>query len=64
MSSQNNEKYYIFIIDPKGCFAVGQEGMYEDSITKAISFFDKYDALKYIEKHGLQKIATIRKLKK
>ena len=55
------EKYYIFILDPKGCMVVGQDGIYENTISKAISFFDKYDALKYVEKHGLQKISTIRK---
>ena len=61
MSAQSKEEYYIFIVDPEGCFAVGREGLYEDNISKAISFLDKYDALKYIEKHGLQKIATVRK---
>ena len=61
MFAQKEERFYIFIIDPEGCFAIGKEGVYEDSISKAISFIDKYDALKYIEKHGLQKIATIRK---
>lgn len=64
MSAQNEERFYIFIIDPEGCFAIGQEGTYESVISKAISFVDKYDALKYIEKHGLQKISTIRKFKK
>ena len=64
MSAQNEERFYIVIIDPEGCFAIGQEGTYESVISKAISFVDKYDALKYIEKHGLQKISTIRKFKK
>ena len=38
--------------------------MYENTISKAISFLDKYDELKYVEKHGLQKISTIRKFAK
>ena len=64
MTTYSEERYYIFIIDPEGCFAVGQEGTYETAISEAISFSDKYDALKYVEKHGLQKIATIRKFEK
>lgn len=64
MATRKNEKYYIFVIDPEGCFVIGQGGMYENDISKAISFLDKYDALKYVEKHGIQKISTIRKLVK
>ena len=64
MPIQIEEKYYIFILDPENCYVVGHDGMYESSISKAVSFSDKYDALKYTEKHGLQKISTIRKFGK
>ena len=64
MTARDNEKYYIFVIDPEGCFVIGQGGMYESTISKAICFNNKYDAHIYVEKHGLQKISTIRKFAK
>ena len=61
MDINSRDKYHIFIFDPKVCFVVGKDGMYEDSISQALSFNNKYDAVKYIEKHGIQKISTIRR---
>lgn len=64
MTAYNEARYYIFIIDHEGCFAVGQEGTYEETISNALVFTNKYEAHRYVEKHGLQKISTIRKFEK
>ena len=64
MVSQSEDKYYIFIIDPQGCFVIGIGGKYEETISKALVFANKHEAHRYVEKHGLQKISTVRKMEK
>lgn len=49
------------MLEPKGVFVVGKDGGYETSLSNALTFNDKYDAICYVEKYGLQKITTIRK---
>ena len=56
--------YYIFMNGGDKMYVLGKTGQYEEELSKAMTFSDKYDAIVYIEKHGYQKIATIRKVGK
>ena len=42
---------------------VGKTGRYETTLSEAMTFTEKYDAIVYIEKHGYERIATIRRVK-
>ena len=33
-------------------YVLGRTGQYEEELSKAMTFSDKYDAIIYIEKHG------------
>ncbi len=55
--------YYIFINGGDKMYVLGKTGRYETALSEAMTFADKYDAILYVEKHGYQKIATIRKRK-
>ena len=43
-------------------YVLGMTGQYETELSKAMTFTDKMDAIVYVEKHGYERIATIRKV--
>lgn len=55
--------YYIFMNGGDKMYVLGRTGQYEEELSNAMTFTDKYDAIVYVEKHGYQRIATIRKVK-
>ena len=54
--------YYIFMNGGDKMYVLGRTGQYEEKLSNAMTFTDKYDAIVYVEKHGYQRIATIRKI--
>ena len=44
-------------------YVLGKTGRYETALYEAMTFTEKYDAIVYIEKHGYERIATIRRVK-
>ena len=44
-------------------YVLGKTGRYETALYEAMTFTEKYDAIVYIEKHGYEGIATIRRVK-
>lgn len=63
-SIQVESPYYIFMNGGDKMYVLGKAGQYEEELSKAMTFSDKLDAIIYVEKHGYQKIATIRKVGK
>ena len=59
----NESPYYIFMNGGDKIYVLGRTGQYEENLSEAMSFTDKYDAIVYVEKHGYQRIATIRRVK-
>jgi len=57
--------YYIFVSGGDRIYLLGKDGKYlEENIAReAMSFNDIIDAVTYIEKKGLQRLATIRRVK-
>lgn len=55
--------YYIFMNGGDKMYVLGKTGQYETELTKAMTFTEKIDAIIYVEKHGYEKIATIRMVK-
>lgn len=53
---------YIFVDSGTGMLAVGISGGLTDKVCEARTFTNKMDAILYIEKHGLEKLATIRRI--
>ena len=47
-----------------GLRLVGGLGQYVSRFEDAMNFMDEIDAYRYIEKHGLEKFASVRKFKK
>ena len=62
-SIQVESPYYIFMNGGDKMYVLGKAGQYEEELSKAMTFSDKLDAIIYVEKHGYQKIATIRRVK-
>ena len=62
-SIQVESPYYIFMNGGDKMYVLGRTGQYEEELSKAMTFSDKLDAIIYVEKHGYQKIATIRKVR-
>ena len=58
----NESPYYIFINGGDKMYVLGMTGQYETELSKAMTFTDKMDAIVYVEKHGYERIATIRKV--
>ena len=56
--------YNIFMNGGDKMYVLGKTGQYEDELSKGMTFSDKLDAIIYVEKHGYQKIATIRKARR
>lgn len=55
---------YIFVDSGTGMLAVGISGGLTNKKYEARTFTSKMDAILYIEKHGLEKLATIRKIQR
>ena len=60
---QTESPYYIFINGGDKMYVLGKTGRYETDLSEAMTFTEKYDAIVYIEKHGYERIATIRRVK-
>lgn len=54
--------WYIFIPGGRYACVIGKTGQYETELSKALAFDSWIEAVKYSEKHGYGKIATIRKV--
>jgi hypothetical protein len=59
---QVESPYYIFMNGGDKMYVLGKTGQYETELSEAMSFTDKIDAIIYVEKHGYERIATIRKV--
>ena len=59
-----NSPYYIFVNGGDRMFLLGSDGKYleDNDASEAMTFSDILDAVTYVEKHGLQRLATIRKV--
>lgn len=55
--------YYIFMNGGDKMYVFGKTGQYETDLNEAMTFTEKLDAIIYVEKHGYERIATIRKVK-
>ena len=55
--------YYIFMNGGDKMYVLGKTGQYETDLSKAMTFTEKLDAIIYVEKHGYERLATIRKVK-
>lgn len=55
--------YYIFMNGGDKMYVLGKTGQYETDLSEAMTFTDKLDAIIYVEKHGYERIATIRRVK-
>lgn len=64
-NEHNKSTYYIFVNGGDKIYLLGSDGNYlqEYNADEAMQFGEKIDAVIYIEKHGLEKIATVRKVK-
>lgn len=63
MSNQTDNPYYIFIISGDVPMMIGKTGQYVTKVKEALSFTEKIEALEYVDKHGYNKIATVRQIK-
>lgn len=63
MNNKRENKWYVFAIGLDKVYALGMNGRYETDISNALSFDEKIDAIRYVEKHGCEKITTIRKVR-
>lgn len=43
---------------------IGKTGQYVRKVKNAMSFTHKIDALEYVDKHGYNRISTVRQIKK
>ena len=57
-----SDEMYIFVDSGTGMLAVGISGGLTNKKCEARTFTDKMDAILYIKKHGLEKLATIRRI--
>lgn len=55
--------YYIFMNGGDKMYVLGRTGQYETELSNAMTFTEKIDAIIYVEKHGYERISTIRKVK-
>ena len=64
MSEQTNNPYYIIIICGDVPMMIGKTGQYVRKFKNALAFTKKIDALEYVDRHGYNRIATVRTTKK
>ena len=62
-SVEQESLYCIFMNGGDEMFVIGKTGQYETELSKAMLFTDKLDAIIYVEKHGYERLAKIRKVK-
>ena len=64
IDKQKNSLYCIYINGGDRTFLLGHDGSYliDNDLDKAMEFCDVIDAATFIEKHGLQRLANIRKM--
>ena len=64
IDNKANSPYYIFVNGGDRMFLLGNDGKYleDNDASEAMTFSDILDAVTYVEKHGLQRLATIRKV--
>ena len=55
--------YYIFMNGGDKMYVLGKTGQYQTELQNAMTFNDKLDAIIYVEKHGYERLATIRKVR-
>lgn len=62
---QAESPWYIFISGGDKMYLLGKDGKYliDNKASEAMTFKEKIEAIKYLEKHGLTRLATIRKVK-
>lgn len=63
MTEHTNSPYYIFIICGDVPMVIGKTGQYVRKIKNALPFENKIDALEYVDRHGYDRIATVRQIK-
>ena len=56
------ERYYIFIDAGDQIYLLGLHGEYVIHIEDAMWFSDVFEAKLYVERHGLERITTVRKI--
>lgn len=56
------ERYYIFIDSGDQAYLLGLRGDYVTSIEEAMWFSDVLEAKLYVDRHGLERITTVRKI--
>lgn len=54
--------YYIFMNGGDKMYVLGKTGEYQTELADAMAFTEKIDAIIYVEKHGYERIATVRKV--
>ena len=65
LSDKTESPYYIFVSGGDRTYLLGKDGKYleENIACEAMSFNNIIDAITYVEKKGIQRLATIRKVK-
>ena len=65
IDDKTNSQYYIFVNGGDRTYLLGSDGKYleDNNADEAMSFSDIIDAVTYVEKRGLQRLATIRKVR-
>lgn len=55
-------KYIILVSAGEQAFFLGNYGEYVSTLDEALKFNDVLDAKIYVDKHGLEKITSVRKI--
>ena len=65
IDDKTNSQYYIFVNGGDRTYLLGIDGKYleDNNADEAMTFSEILDAVTYIEKRGLQRLATIRKVR-
>ena len=65
IDDKTNSQYYIFVNGGDRTYLLGSDGKYleDNNADEAMTFSEILDAVTYIEKRGLQRLATIRKVR-
>ena len=65
IDDKTNSRYYIFVNGGDRTYLLGSDGKYleDNNADEAMTFSEILDAVTYIEKRGLQRLATIRKVR-
>ena len=64
MTEENKSLYYIFITHGDVPMMIGKTGQYVRKFKNALTFTNKIDALEYVDRHGYNRIATVRQIRK